>query len=360
MTTTSATANSSKRKKRQSSTEAGVISGKTERKDGHPVRATGKISNLEDRRVSSVSIESANRATSAPRNLYTGDFGPLFTNSDARQQSLRQSDQHLPIWNTQPYPQQQQQQQQPYGQHILQPYFNTSPPPVFPMTPQSHAVSEPPASPSQQIQAYISSLPNDPPLPVSSLTHTFSRGEDSNPITHTSYQPNAPQNITIKSLESSGFPDLPPAYSANPTVNPNPYHLNAPLPRDEFYLTLNYSTLFNATMEIAKILQVSEHAMVDEDSISPFNRPDPVSLPEGTGDLDPTRRQLEIMHHPYIDTLPFKGFRDRILEYVKKGEETGDYLDETKLCHGMYESWGVWGQIPWEARSWEIGETFAR
>ncbi|RPB10515.1 hypothetical protein P167DRAFT_465448, partial [Morchella conica CCBAS932] len=140
----------------------------------------------------------------------------------------------------------------------------------------------------------------------------------------------------------------------------NPFHLNAPLPRDDFYLTLNYSTLFNASLEIGKILQISEKTMLDDDATSPFNSPSPVLLPEGTEDLIPTKKQLDIEHHPYIDMVPFKGFRDRLLDCVAEGEKTGNYFDETKLCHGMYESWGVWGQTPWEARSWEIGEAFAR
>lgn len=117
-------------------------------------------------------------------------------------------------------------------------------------------------------------------------------------------------------------------------------------------------------MEIAKILQISEADMIDDDAISPFiNRdssPSPLQLPEDMGDLEPTKGQLEISHHPYIDIVPFKGFRNKMLEYAKLGEEKGDYELETKVCAGMYETWGVWGQVPWEGRSWEIGEAFAR
>jgi hypothetical protein len=282
-----------------------------------------------------------------------GDFGPLFANPEARHQSIRQPEQQLPTWSPQPYPQQQQQQSY---EHLAQPYYHASPQPAFSMTPHPHPVSEPATSPPQ-VQAYISSLQTDSSLP---LTHTFSRGEDSSPITHTSYRPNVHQTRSISDSGHPGFPDLPSTYSASPAVNPNPFHLNAPLPRDDFYLTLNYSTLFNASLEIAKILQVSEKTMFDDDATSPFNSPSPVSLPEGTEDLIPTKKQLDIEHHPYIDMVPFKGFRDRLLDCVAEGEKTGNYLDETKLCHGMYESWGDWGQTPWEARSWEVGEAFAR
>lgn len=104
--------------------------------------------------------------------------------------------------------------------------------------------------------------------------------------------------------------------------------------------------------------------MNDDDTASPFVISDsstsPLKLPEDMDDLEPTKKQTTIAHHPYIDTVPFKGFRDRLLEYVRYGEETGDYSREEKVCAGMCESWGVWGQVPWEGRSWEIGEAFAR
>lgn len=104
--------------------------------------------------------------------------------------------------------------------------------------------------------------------------------------------------------------------------------------------------------------------MGDDDTVSRFvvgsGSSSPLRLPEGVEDLEPTKKQTRIAHHPYIDTVPFKGFRDRLLEYVRYGEETGDYTREGKVCAGMAEGWGVWGQVPWEGRSWEVGETFAR
>lgn len=104
--------------------------------------------------------------------------------------------------------------------------------------------------------------------------------------------------------------------------------------------------------------------MIRDDTNSPFTNRDssssPLQLPDDMDDLKPTKKQLEIEHHPYIDAVPFKGFRDKLLDYVKRSEEKGDYDQEWKVCAGMYEGWGVWGQVPWEGRSWEIGEAFAR
>lgn len=117
-------------------------------------------------------------------------------------------------------------------------------------------------------------------------------------------------------------------------------------------------------MEIAKILQFSEAEICDDEAASPFVISDNSGplwrLPDNMDDLEPTKKQTMVAHHPYIDTIPFKGFRDRMLDYVRYGEETGDYSREEKVCAAMYESWGVWGQVPWEGRSWEIGEAFAR
>lgn len=117
-------------------------------------------------------------------------------------------------------------------------------------------------------------------------------------------------------------------------------------------------------MSIAKILNIQEADMLEDDTPSPFFREDaeepPFEVPENAPDLRPTRMQQEVQHHPYIDVVPFKGFRDKLLDYVQKGEETGNYADEADICHKMYESWGVWGECPWEGRSWEIGEAFAR
>ncbi|RPB01112.1 hypothetical protein L873DRAFT_1803984 [Choiromyces venosus 120613-1] len=116
-------------------------------------------------------------------------------------------------------------------------------------------------------------------------------------------------------------------------------------------------------MTIGKILNVNEFQMLQDDTPSPFVRESSeepqFKLPDNTPDLQPKKMQKEIQHHPYIEAVPFKGFRDKLLEYVQKGEETGDYVDEANICNKMYESWGVWGECPWEGRSWEIGESFA-
>lgn len=111
---------------------------------------------------------------------------------------------------------------------------------------------------------------------------------------------------------------------------------------------------------IGKILSINELEMLQDDTPLPFMRENTeellLKLPDNAPDLLPTKMQNEIQHHPYIDAVPFS-FHGTLLECIEKGEETGNYVYEAKQ---MYESWGVWGEYPWEGRNLEIGEAFAR
>jgi hypothetical protein len=156
------------------------------------------------------------------------------------------------------------------------------------------------------------------------------------------------------------YPELPSTYSANPSVNPNPFHLNPPLPRDNFYVTLGYNKLMNAAFQVGKILNVDPADYCKDEALSPFHKSEPWSIPENAEDLQPTQRQLEVPHHPYIDIIPFKGLRDCMLDYVEEGDRTGDYLDEEEICIGFHQSVGVWGDTPWDGQSYEASEDFIR
>ncbi|KAA8912498.1 hypothetical protein FN846DRAFT_311581 [Sphaerosporella brunnea] len=156
------------------------------------------------------------------------------------------------------------------------------------------------------------------------------------------------------------YPALPSTYSANPTVNPNPFHVNPPLPRDHFYLTVNYDKLVNATVQVGKILNIEEADMFKEEALSPFHKAEPWNIPENAEDLEPTPRQLEVPHHPWIDIIPFKGLRDSLLDYAEEGDRTGDFLDEERVCTAMHGNIGVWGDSPWDSRSYEASEEFIR
>jgi len=215
----------------------------------------------------------------------------------------------------------------------------------------------------QLISNYKRTYPPQTHLSLSTpLTDSLSPFQGSN--TNSTYQPHVRQTTHIEISNQAESPTVSPMYSSNPTVNPNPLHLNPPMPRDEFYQTLDYFKPFNATMMVGKILSINELEMLQDDTPPPFIRESTeepsLKLPDHTPDLQPTKMQKEIQHHPYIDAVPFEGFHGMLLECIEKGEETGNYVYEVNASKQMYESWGVWGEYPWEGRNLEIGEAFAR
>ncbi|KAJ4170368.1 hypothetical protein NW754_006503 [Fusarium falciforme] len=80
-----------------------------------------------------------------------------------------------------------------------------------------------------------------------------------------------------------------------------------------------------------------------------------------TPDLRPTDLQLTFGHHPYVDVIPFKSFRDNIIKALLHDPPL---IDEGILCHdllaGGFTCWGsrrnplgMNAGVPWDARSWE-------
>ncbi|KAA8900321.1 hypothetical protein FN846DRAFT_909300 [Sphaerosporella brunnea] len=71
--------------------------------------------------------------------------------------------------------------------------------------------------------------------------------------------------------------------------------------------------------------------------------------------LFPTQSQLEVDHLPYIDIIPSKGIRDRLLGAM---DSESFPLDQEELCHDI--EWGlvVWGKKAWDERSWEWTAAF--
>jgi hypothetical protein len=244
----------------------------------------------------------SNNSRSSTRNYYGGDFGPLFTTVDVQPNHATAGGfQQQTQWDS---PAATPQYQQPA---IMYPSPNL----VMPASPQDMA---------RPIGGYCAD--------------SISYGAE--------------------------YPELPSTYSANPSVNPNPFHLNPPLPRDNFYVTLGYNKLMNATFQVGKILNVDPADYYNEEALSPFHKSEPWSIPENAEDLQPTQRQLEVPHHPYIDIIPFKDLRDCMLDYVEEGDRTGDYVDEEKLCIGFHQNLGVWGDAPWDGQSYEASEDFIR
>ncbi|OBS18059.1 hypothetical protein FPOA_09787 [Fusarium poae] len=78
-------------------------------------------------------------------------------------------------------------------------------------------------------------------------------------------------------------------------------------------------------------------------------------------DLRPTDTQLIVGHHPYVDVIPFKTFRENLIRAL---ENDTPIIDEGVLCHdilsGGFTCWGagrnphgMGAGVPWDARSWE-------
>ncbi|CUS13472.1 unnamed protein product [Tuber aestivum] len=278
----------------------------------------------------SVSGGSEDSSTSASsRGVYTSDFSPLLLRPTARS-----SENTYPIWQN---PSQLQYPEPPnYGSS--QSYIANTP--EYPPTTGVPAPSVSPTPTHQQLQAYTPPRINH--SLSAPLTDSLLLSQDSN--TSSIYRPNVRQTTHIETPDQAEFPTLSPTYSPNPITNPNPnsLHSNPTMPRDDFYLTLNHSKLFNATMTIGKILNVNRLEMLQGDTPPPFVREtieeSLFRTPHDPSDLQRTKMQKEIQHHPYIDVVPLGGFRDMLLGYVQKGEETGDYADEVDICNEMHES----------------------
>ncbi|PNP59010.1 hypothetical protein THARTR1_01258 [Trichoderma harzianum] len=134
------------------------------------------------------------------------------------------------------------------------------------------------------------------------------------------------------------------------------------------------AVLYNATM-----LGISAPEMFAHDTESHFyasrktldgmeDVADQVAFINIKDDLKPTQNQLTHRHHPYIDTLPFRTFRERLIALIN-AEPSIINMDE--LCHDL-QSDGVicWGSgagtgtghsgAPWDIRSWEVRPWFLK
>ncbi|KAF5020546.1 hypothetical protein F66182_7410 [Fusarium sp. NRRL 66182] len=83
-------------------------------------------------------------------------------------------------------------------------------------------------------------------------------------------------------------------------------------------------------------------------------------------DIQPIDAQVTFGHHPYVDVIPFKTFRENLMAVLMHDPPL---IDEGTLCHdilaGGFTCWGS-GQnprgmgagVPWDARSWEPSTWF--
>ncbi|KAJ5483797.1 hypothetical protein N7530_003043 [Penicillium desertorum] len=137
-------------------------------------------------------------------------------------------------------------------------------------------------------------------------------------------------------------------------------------PTADHLMTLTKVNVFRAFAQNLRLIGWSEYWM-DDDAISLFNtalpqkpsRPDDNSLIPAN--LQPTRLQKSIRHHPWLDFFPFPKMRDNLIE-------AGDDWDDEQLCHDIMGFWGkstmdagmlVWGE-PWNVQNWEVTEPFLK
>ena len=119
----------------------------------------------------------------------------------------------------------------------------------------------------------------------------------------------------------------------------------------------------------AALLGVTEEFYKWE-GISPMNKQGPLlglsfhdQFANWPATLQPTRLQLLIAHHPWVDCFPWPQLRDNLL----KAFQHPDLCDEDELCHDIsdYEDAEkepmllIWGS-PWDKRSWEVSDEFLK
>ncbi|PTB76964.1 hypothetical protein M440DRAFT_1332625 [Trichoderma longibrachiatum ATCC 18648] len=131
------------------------------------------------------------------------------------------------------------------------------------------------------------------------------------------------------------------------------------------------AVLHNATM-----LGVTASQMFEYEAESPFcaSKKAPGASTEGLAftnikdDLKPTQNQLTQRHHPYIDALPFRAFRERLIALmyaeppiINREELCHDLQNDGVVCWGSFAGAGTGHSgAPWDIRSWEVRPWFLK
>ncbi|KAF5676633.1 hypothetical protein FHETE_2129 [Fusarium heterosporum] len=126
----------------------------------------------------------------------------------------------------------------------------------------------------------------------------------------------------------------------------------------------------NAVSSNALHIGIPLEGLCCDDLISPWNAPGPAPTPGALirtscpESLRPTKLQIEIEHHPWVDLLPIPRLRDNMLRGYTSGA-----IDEDELCIdllGLTSSQGledayliVWGEAH-DASSWEVSVGFLK
>ncbi|KAH7249621.1 hypothetical protein MRS44_007087 [Fusarium solani] len=147
------------------------------------------------------------------------------------------------------------------------------------------------------------------------------------------------------------------------------YSLQAPRPA--YLPVLIRLNVLNALARNAISMGFPPEGLCRHEAISPYsthgpqlsNNPQPAtSCPPA---LQPTFLQAMVVHHPWIDLLPFPRLRDNMLMYMEAG-----LVDDDQLCEDLLvvddprgldskPSLIVWGGS-WDPRAWEANPAFLR
>ncbi|RAK99345.1 DUF3425 domain-containing protein [Aspergillus ibericus CBS 121593] len=138
-------------------------------------------------------------------------------------------------------------------------------------------------------------------------------------------------------------------------------------PSADHLLTLSKVNVFRAFVANMSVLGLGKDTTwcQDDDALSLFNTLSPDAI-EGSTDklpvaLRPTKLQIKIPHHPWLDFFPLPRLRDNLVMMA-------DRFDDEELCHDVMGFWDnasdscsmlVWGE-PSDPASWEVTEGFLR
>ncbi|CUS15677.1 unnamed protein product [Tuber aestivum] len=134
------------------------------------------------------------------------------------------------------------------------------------------------------------------------------------------------------------------------------------LSTDTHLMSINSVTINTAVLSNLSMLGVTAEEYVRDDTLSPFLSARRSVLHSRMSLLDqraphlaPTDLQLEVRHHPYIDIIPFSGFRDNLLNVLNS---TPGAVDEDELCTDIERYLKIWGRLTWDTKSFEFEPEF--
>ena len=155
--------------------------------------------------------------------------------------------------------------------------------------------------------------------------------------------------------------------SFQPTSAPKyPDFTSPPIPMDSYIRVPRYS-FHAASIENAFILgipwdRIKIHKCGQDPLSSPWMsqsvgiEPDDATI---VPDLRPSANQRKHNHELYIDTLPFKEFRDKVLALRAVDPpifNEKDFILDLDYRNAMQ----CWGPTPWENKSWEVQQWFLK